>query len=65
MKRAIPVDVYNKDGDMIKIEFNDMEGNHIIDAVWDSNDEQTSENREAFRKWAYDFLRNKEYEVLR
>lgn len=65
MKRAIPVDVYDKDGNMIRIEFNDMEGNHIIDAVWDPMDEQTSENREAFRKWAYNFVRNKEYEVLK
>jgi hypothetical protein len=65
MKRAIPVDVYDKEGNMIRIEFNDMDGNHIIDAVWDSNDEQTSENRESFRKWSYDFVRNKNYEVLK
>jgi len=63
MKRAIPVDVYDRDGNMIRIEFNDMEGNHILDAQWDQNDEQTSENREAFRKWAYNFVRNKDYEV--
>jgi hypothetical protein len=65
MKRAIPVDVYDKEGNMLRIEFNDMEGNHIIDAVWDQNDEQTSEKREAFRKWAYDFIQNKDYEVLK
>lgn len=65
MKRVIPVDVYNRDGEMIKIEFSDMNGEHIIDAVWDPTDEQTSANREAFRKWAYDFLRNKDYEVLK
>ena len=50
---------------MIRIEFNDMQGDHIIDAVWDDSDEQTSENREAFRKWAYNFVRNKDYEVLK
>jgi hypothetical protein len=65
MKRAIPVDVYDREGNMIRIEFNDMQGNHIIDAVWDDSDAQTSENREAFRKWAYNFVRNKDYEVLK
>ena len=65
MKRAIPVDVYDREGNMIRIEFNDMHGNHIIDAVWDDSDAQTSENREAFRKWAYNFVRNKDYEVLK
>jgi hypothetical protein len=65
MKRAIPVDVYDKDGNMIRVEFNDTNGNHIIDAVWDPADEQTSEKREAFRKWAYEFIKNKDYEVLK
>jgi 3-isopropylmalate dehydratase small subunit len=65
MKRAIPVDVYDKEGNMLRIEFNDMNGDHIIDAQWDPTDEQTSENREAFRKWAYNFVRNKDYEVLK
>ena len=65
MKRAIPIDVYDKEGDMLRIEFHDMNGDHIIDAQWDPADEQTSENREAFRKWAYNFVRNKDYEVLK
>ena len=65
MKRAIPVDVYDKDGNMLRIEFHDSEGEHIIDAVWDPKDEQTSKNREEFRKWAYNFIKNKDYEVLK
>ena len=63
--RAIPVDVYNKEGHLMRIEFADGSGEHILDAVWDENDEQTSENRVAFRKWAYNFLRNKGYEVFK
>jgi len=63
MSIAIPVDVYDKDGNMTKIEFTDGEGDHIVDATWDERDEQTSENRVAFRKWAYDLLRSKGYEV--
>jgi hypothetical protein len=62
---AIPVDVYDKDGNMVRIEFADRRGEHIIDAQWDPTDEQTSENRETFRRWAYNFVRNKGYEVLK
>ena len=61
MKKAIPIDVYDKDGNMLRIEFNDGEGEHIIDALWDPNDEQTSENRIKFRKWAYKTLEQKGY----
>jgi hypothetical protein len=63
--RLIPVDVYDKEGNMIKIEFNDSEGDHVMDAVWDESDEQTSENRTVFRKWAYNFLRNQGWEILK
>ncbi len=66
MKKAIPVDVYDSDGNMTKIEVQDGSGEHILDFVWDTNDEQTSENRVKFREWAYNFLEtNKGYEVQR
>ena len=65
MKRAIPVDVYNKDGEMVKIEFNDANGEHVMDAVWDPTDEQTSENRVTFRKWAYNHVRKQGWEILK
>ena len=61
MKKAIPIDVYDKDGNMLRIEFNDGEGEHIIDAIWDETDEQTSENRKTFRKWAYNLIEQKGY----
>jgi hypothetical protein len=60
---ATPVDVYDKNGDMIKIEFIDLEGKHVVDAMWDENDEQTSENRIIFRKWAYHMLKNMGWKV--
>ncbi len=63
--KAIPVDVYDKDGNMLKIEFNDGTGEHIIDAIWDETDPQTAKNREAFRRWAYKMLENKGYEILK
>jgi hypothetical protein len=61
--KAIPVDVYDKDGNFTRIEVQDGEGNHIIDIVWDPVDEQTSENRVEFRKFAYRVLEQKGYEV--
>lgn len=65
MKRAIPTDVYDKDGNMVRIEFYDMEGNHVVDAQWDPTDEQTNEKRVEFRKWAYKFINNINYEVVK
>jgi hypothetical protein len=55
---AIPTDQYDKDGNMLGIEFNDGEGKFIIFAEWDPTDEQTSEKRIAFREWAYKALKN-------
>jgi hypothetical protein len=63
MSRAIPIDVYNKNGNMLRIEFYDGKGDHIIDAIWDPTDEQTSENRIKFRKWAYMMLSNKGFRL--
>jgi hypothetical protein len=63
MTIAIPQDVFGKDGDLTGIEFYDMSGSFIIFAEWDENDEQTQENRDAFRKWAYHMLKQLNYEV--
>ena len=63
MTTAIPQDVLDKDGNMTGIEFYDISGSFIIFAEWDPTDEQTKENRDAFRKWAYHMLRQLDYEV--
>jgi hypothetical protein len=63
---VIPTDVYDKEGDLTKIEVNDRSGEHVLDFLWDPTDEQTSDNRTKFREWVYNFLeKNKGYEVLR
>lgn len=61
--RAIPMDVYDKDGNLVKIEVTDSAGEFIIQSLWDPTDEQTHENRVNFRKWTYNHLRKIGYEI--
>jgi hypothetical protein len=63
MIKAIPTDIYNKDGDLVEIQFHKLDGEFIVVATWDPNDEQTSANREEFRKWAYKMVTRLNYEV--
>jgi hypothetical protein len=62
--RVIPIDVYDKDGNMTHIEVQDAKGDFVMQMLWDPRDEQTSENRIAFREWAYKHLEQSQgYEV--
>lgn len=63
MTKFILTDVYDDTGDLIRIEARDSTGKFVVQAVWDPNDEQTSENREAFREWFYRILKQKEHQV--
>ena len=63
MTRLIPTDIYDKDGNLTNIEFNDSAGNFVIKADWDPTDEQTSENRIKFREWAYRMMKNLDYDI--
>ena len=62
---AIPTDVYDNEGDLTHIDFMDRSGEFIIKADWDPRDEQTSENRIEFRKWAYKIVQQMDYEILK
>jgi len=62
-KKISQSEIHNEDGDMIRIEFYDTNGEHIVDALWDENDAQTPENRIEFRKWAYHMMRQKGYKI--
>ena len=64
MKTVIPMDIYDKDGNLTRIDFLDQNGDFVIQVVWDPTDEQTSENRISFREWAYRMLKQKDLEVL-
>ena len=61
---VIPTDVYDESGDLTMIQFHDTTGKHVVDAMWDENDEQNSENRIIFRKWAYHMLKQMDWEIL-
>jgi hypothetical protein len=61
--KAIPTDVYDKEGNLTEIEFHNPDGDFIIVAHWDHTDKQTSPNREKFRKWAYRMVGQLDYEV--
>jgi len=63
MTTLIPTDVYDKDGNMVKIEFYDTDGEFVIQSVWDEQDPQDSEHREFFRKWSYKMVKQLGYEV--
>ena len=62
----IPTDVYDKEGNLTRIEFYDNEGKFVIQAEWDPRDEQSSENRIKFREWAYRIIsQDDKYEVVK
>jgi hypothetical protein len=61
--KVVPIDIYDKDGNMVKIEFQDGSGEFAFQVLWDPTDEQTSENREEFRRYAYRMAEQLKYEV--
>jgi hypothetical protein len=65
MKKVIPTDVYDKDGNLTRIDFHDEAGNFEIQVLWDERDPQDSEHRVEFREWAYRMIEQKDLEVLK
>jgi len=48
-----PIDMYDKDGNLERIEFFDEITNEFqFQAIWDDRDAQTYANRQEFREWA-------------
>ena len=62
--KVVLTDIYDKDGNLVKIDVHDLEGQFVIQIIWDENDEQTSENRKAFREWANRQLKQRDYEPV-
>jgi hypothetical protein len=61
--KVVPIDVYDKAGNMLKVEFYDGSGEFAFQVLWDPTDKQTSENREEFRRYAYRMAEQLKYEV--
>lgn len=58
-------EVHDKDGNLLRIEITEFgTGKHVVDVLWDPNDEQTQENREDFRKWVSRVLRDRNLESV-
>jgi len=64
MMKVVCTDVFDKDGNLVKIDVHDLEGQFVIQIMWDENDEQTSENRKEFRKWANRQLKQRDYDPV-
>jgi len=64
MKKVIPTDVYDKEGNLIRIDFFNEAGDFEIQVLWDDRDPQDSEHRIKFREWAYRMLGQKDLEVM-
>jgi len=65
MISVYPVDIYDKNGNLTKIEYYDsVSKEFVIQAEWDDREEQISKNREEFRKWCTLMLKRLGYEVL-
>ena len=57
------IDIYNKEGELVRIEAYKESGECLMQFLWDERDEQTSENRVEFRKWATRHLKQSGHEV--
>jgi hypothetical protein len=57
-------EVFDEEGNVKSIEVTNGYGEHIIDAVWDERDEQTQENKDAFRAWTLKMLRDMDIPVV-
>jgi len=63
--KVIPTEILDKEGNLTCIEFYNELGSFEFQALWDPTDEQTSENREAFRKWSYGMAKKQNFEVVK
>lgn len=62
---VIPTEVFDKEGNLEKIEFFNELGSFEFQSLWDPTDEQTNDNRDKFRKWSYRMAEQQKYKVLK
>lgn len=56
---VILTEVFDEHQKMVRIQASATSGEHQLDILWDPTDEDTPENRAAFRKWAITMLNRK------
>jgi hypothetical protein len=61
--KTVQTEIFDKDGNLTKIEVYLSTGVHLFDALWDPRDAQTHENRVAFREWVNRQIRSHYHEV--
>lgn len=61
--KTVQTEIFDKDGNLTKIEIYLSNGEHLFDALWDPRDEQTHDNRVAFREWVNRQIRNHDHEA--
>jgi len=62
MMKVVMADIYDKSGNLEKINVHDLEDNFILQIMWDDQDEQSFTNRKHFRLWAIRQLKQRGYE---
>ena len=63
MMQVQQIDIYDKKGNLVRVEVYKENGDHVLDFLWDERDEQTNENRVAFREWVKRHLKQAGHEV--
>lgn len=61
--KARQVEIYDEEGNLEKIEITLETGEHLFDAIWDPNDDQTSEKRTLFREWVKHMTAQKGHDI--
>lgn len=56
-------DIYDRDGNLLRVEAYKPDGDFLMQFLWDPRDEQTSENRIEFRKWVSRHLKQSGHKV--
>jgi hypothetical protein len=64
-RRVRLTEVFTPDGKMVKIVAEEAEtGRHVLDVLWDPNDDQDPQLRDEFRQWAIVSLARKGYSPI-
>lgn len=61
-KKVLCIDIYDKEGNLVRIEAHTFTGEFLMQFLWDERDPQTSEKRQEFRRWVKRHLKQSGYE---